>query len=135
MKERDGWVRNIEGSLRDNRAMTIKPTNSPLTPKKTTSKAEAVSTTVPKAVRIASGAGVALSGTAASVASLTAVVSGKSVFKNISSAVGVASSAPGNIELGSRGPHVTALKTLLRDAGFYSGAINDQMGAMGIDPV
>ncbi len=129
---------NITSSDPDNQFMSIKPTNSPLSPLRTTSKtvneADAPSPTVPQAARIASGAGVALSGTAASVASLTAVVSGQSMFKNITSAVvGAAPSAPGNIELGSRGPQVTALKTLLRDAGFYSGAINDQMGTMGIE--
>lgn len=39
----------------------------------------------------------------------------------------------GTITLGSRGPNVAQLKTLLRDAGFYDGAINDEMGSMGID--
>jgi peptidoglycan hydrolase-like protein with peptidoglycan-binding domain len=40
---------------------------------------------------------------------------------------------PGVIGLGSRGPQVTELKTLLRNAGFYKGVINDEMGSMGVD--
>ncbi|HEX8703749.1 MAG TPA: peptidoglycan-binding domain-containing protein [Myxococcaceae bacterium] len=40
---------------------------------------------------------------------------------------------PGQLGLGSKGPEVKELKTLLRDAGFYNGAINDEMGQQGID--
>lgn len=40
---------------------------------------------------------------------------------------------PGQIGLGSKGPEVQQLKTLLRDAGFYTGAINQEMGQQGID--
>jgi len=40
---------------------------------------------------------------------------------------------PGQIGLGSKGPEVQQLKTLLRDAGFYKGAINQEMGQQGID--
>ena len=40
---------------------------------------------------------------------------------------------PGQIGLGSKGPEVQQLKTLLRDAGFYNGAINQEMGQQGID--
>ncbi|MCU0701402.1 MAG: peptidoglycan-binding protein [Myxococcaceae bacterium] len=39
----------------------------------------------------------------------------------------------GTVTLGSRGPAVTRLKTLLRDAGFYDGVINDEMGSMGVE--
>jgi peptidoglycan hydrolase-like protein with peptidoglycan-binding domain len=39
----------------------------------------------------------------------------------------------GTITLGSRGPEVAKLKTLLRDAGFYTGVINEEMGSMGVE--
>ncbi len=74
-----------------------------------------------KPVAPASGAGVPLSGTMASHASLTAVAAGNSVFNS-------ATMGPG-----SKGPAVQELKTLLRDAGFYQGVINDELGPMGVD--
>ncbi len=40
---------------------------------------------------------------------------------------------PGQIGPGSKGPEVRELKQLLKDAGFYSGAINDEMGPMGME--
>jgi peptidoglycan hydrolase-like protein with peptidoglycan-binding domain len=40
---------------------------------------------------------------------------------------------PGQIGPGSKGPEVRELKQLLKDAGFYNGAINDEMGSMGVD--
>jgi peptidoglycan hydrolase-like protein with peptidoglycan-binding domain len=100
--------------------------SSPSTPLTPTSP---ITPAAPKS--IASGAGVPLSGTAASYASLNAVLDGGSVFKNISTAT--TPTTLSTIEAGSRGPQVTELKTLLRDAGYYTGAINDQMGAMGIE--
>jgi peptidoglycan hydrolase-like protein with peptidoglycan-binding domain len=39
----------------------------------------------------------------------------------------------GDIRLGSRGPQVERLKKALTDAGFYHGAINNEMGAQGIE--
>ncbi len=74
-----------------------------------------------KPLAAATGQGVALSGTLASHASLTAVAAGNSIFNS-------ATMGPG-----SRGPAVHELKTLLRDAGFYQGAINDELGPMGVD--
>lgn len=74
-----------------------------------------------KPVAAASGAGVPLSGTMASHASLTAVAAGNSVFNSAT------------IGPGSKGPAVQELKTLLRDAGFYQGVINDELGPMGVD--
>ena len=68
-----------------------------------------------------SGAGVPLSGTLASHASLAAVGAGTSLFNG-------ATLGPG-----SKGPAVQELKTLLRDAGFYDGVINDELGPMGVD--
>lgn len=62
---------------------------------------------------------------------MSAVLSGGSVFKNLSTTGSAA--VLSTVERGSRGPQVAQLKTLLRDAGFYSGEINDQMGAMGIE--
>ncbi len=41
-------------------------------------------------------------------------------------------SAPFDVRAGSRGPQVTELKTALKQAGFYNGAINDQMGPDGL---
>jgi len=41
--------------------------------------------------------------------------------------------ATGGIGLGSKGPQVTQLKQALSDLGLYKGAINDEMGQMGID--
>ncbi len=70
-------------------------------------------------------------GTAASHASLSAVLGGGSLFKNLAKTGEVA--ALSTVERGSRGPQVAQLKTLLRDAGFYHGPINDEMGAQGIE--
>ncbi len=109
--------------------MTVNRTTSPGTITPTAPLSTPTSPSPSKA--IPTGAGVPLSGTAASYASLNAVLDGGSVFKNVSSTT--TPTALSTIERGSRGPQVTELKTLLRDAGYYTGAINDQMGAMGIE--
>ncbi|MDX2015832.1 MAG: peptidoglycan-binding domain-containing protein [Myxococcaceae bacterium] len=95
--------------------MSVKPVSSPVVPLPASAQARVVPTPVaaptpaaPTTFEPASAAPVAL-GAPATAAS------------------------DGTVTLGSRGPEVTRLKTLLRDAGFYNGVINDEMGSMGIE--
>jgi peptidoglycan hydrolase-like protein with peptidoglycan-binding domain len=62
------------------------------------------------------------------------LIGGAATTLNPATLGNISSGAPSGFEVkpGSKGPEVTQLKQALKDAGFYKGAVNDQMGPDGV---